>query len=195
MTVSARPDIYLVDAKASKDNLKQEEELDLTSCKASKDDVELPKSGGWQFDFGDGFGCGDGATNADPLTDEDTVTSMASKETLAWSSRGDKQEMGSYGVHEDAQRESLRLVEESKDFGSGCFKGEEGQGTCWVAQARVPSVQESPAEGLFGLPRKRLWGGLGETAASKKGRREDRAGSRPRSNHQHAMALYPHQLV
>jgi hypothetical protein len=60
----------------------------------------------WQFDFGDSFGDSCGG-----LTDEDTVTSMASKETLAWSSRGDKQEMGSYGVHEDAQRESLRLVE------------------------------------------------------------------------------------
>jgi len=82
MTVSARPDIYLVDAKASKDDLKEEEELDLTSCKASKVNVELPKSGGWQFDFGDGFGCGEGAINADPLTDEDTVTSCASEETL-----------------------------------------------------------------------------------------------------------------
>ncbi len=65
----------------------------------------------WQFDFGDSFGDSCGG-----LTDEDTVTSMASKETLAWSSRGDKQEMGSYGVHGDAQRESLRRVEESKDF-------------------------------------------------------------------------------
>jgi len=125
-----------------------------------------------QFDFGNSFGDSFGG-----LTDEDRVTTMASKETLAWPSRGDKQEMGSYGVHGDAQRKSLRLVEESKDFGSGCFKGEEGQGTCWVAQARVPSVQESPAEGLFGLPRKRLWVGLGEKATSKKGRREDRAGS------------------
>ena len=65
----------------------------------------------WQFDFGDSFGDSFGG-----LTDKDTVTSMASKETLAWSSRGEKQEMGSYGVHGDAQRESLRLVEESKDF-------------------------------------------------------------------------------
>ena len=42
----------------------------------------------WQFDFGDSFGDSFGG-----LTDEDTVTSMASKETLAWSSRGDKQEI------------------------------------------------------------------------------------------------------
>ena len=65
----------------------------------------------WQFDFvnsfGDSFG---GLTDEDTitsvaseetdsfggLTDEDTVTSVASEETLAWSSRGDKQEMGSY---------------------------------------------------------------------------------------------------
>ncbi len=68
----------------------------------------------WQFDFGDSFVEIDGG-----LTDEDTVTSMASKETLAWgSAQGlkDKQEMGSYGVHRDAQRESLCLVEESKAF-------------------------------------------------------------------------------
>jgi len=64
----------------------------------------------WLFDFGDYFGDSFGG-----LTDKDKVTSMASKETLAWSSRGDKQEMGLYGVHGDAQRESLRLVEESKD--------------------------------------------------------------------------------
>ena len=44
----------------------------------------------WKFDFGDTFGDSFGG-----LTDKDTVTSMASKETLAWSSRGDKQEMGS----------------------------------------------------------------------------------------------------
>ncbi len=56
----------------------------------------------WQFDFSDSFG-----DLFRGLTDEDTVTSMASKKTLAWSSRGDKQEMGSYGVHGDAQRESL----------------------------------------------------------------------------------------
>ena len=56
----------------------------------------------WQFDFGNSFGDSFGG-----LTDEDRVTSMASKETLAWPSRGDKQEMGSYGVHGDAQRESL----------------------------------------------------------------------------------------
>ena len=56
----------------------------------------------WQFDFVDSFGKSFGG-----LMDEDTVTSMASKETLAWSSRGDKQEMGLYGVHGDAQRESL----------------------------------------------------------------------------------------
>jgi hypothetical protein len=56
----------------------------------------------WQFDFSNSFGDSFGS-----LTDEDTVTSMASKETLAWSSREDKQEMGSYGVHGDAQRESL----------------------------------------------------------------------------------------
>jgi len=56
----------------------------------------------WQFDFGDSFSDSFGG-----LTDEDRVTSMASKETLAWSSQGDKQEMGPYGVHGDAQRESL----------------------------------------------------------------------------------------
>ena len=111
----------------------------------------------WQFDFGDSFGDSCGG-----LTDEDIVTSMASKETRH---------------HEETSRRWVR------------------KGTCRVAQAQVPSIQESPVEGLFGLSRKRLWGGLGETAASKKGRREDRAGSRPRSNHQHAMALYPHQLV
>jgi hypothetical protein len=44
----------------------------------------------WQFDFGDSFGDLFGG-----LTDKDMVTSMASKVTLAWSSRGDKQEMGS----------------------------------------------------------------------------------------------------
>jgi hypothetical protein len=55
-----------------------------------------------QFDLGDSFGDSFGG-----FMDKDTVTSMASKETLAWSSRGDKQEMGSYGVHGDAQRESL----------------------------------------------------------------------------------------
>jgi hypothetical protein len=65
----------------------------------------------WQFDFSDSFGDLFGG-----LTVEDTVTPMASKETLAWSSQGDKQEMGSYGVYGDAQRKSLRLVEESKDF-------------------------------------------------------------------------------
>jgi hypothetical protein len=65
----------------------------------------------WQFDFGDSFGDSFGG-----LTDEDTVTSMASKETLAWSSRGDKQELCSHRVQGDAQRKSLRLVEESKDF-------------------------------------------------------------------------------
>ena len=42
----------------------------------------------WQFDFGDSFG-----DSFEGLTDEDTVTSMASKETLAWASRGDKQEI------------------------------------------------------------------------------------------------------
>ncbi len=56
----------------------------------------------WQFEFGNSFGDSFGR-----LTDEDTGTSMASKETLAWSSQGDKQEMGSYRVHGDAQRESL----------------------------------------------------------------------------------------
>jgi hypothetical protein len=40
----------------------------------------------WLFDFGDYFGDSFGG-----LTDEDKVTSMASKETLAWSSRGDTQ--------------------------------------------------------------------------------------------------------
>ena len=41
------------------------------------------KEGGvWQFDFGDGFGCGAGTKNADPLTDEDTVTLCASEATL-----------------------------------------------------------------------------------------------------------------
>ena len=35
----------------------------------------------WQFDFGDSFVEIDGG-----LMDEDTVTSMASKETLAWGS-------------------------------------------------------------------------------------------------------------
>ena len=56
----------------------------------------------WQFDFSDSFG-----TLFEGLMDEKMVTSMASKKTLAWSSRGDKQEMGSYGVHGDAQCESL----------------------------------------------------------------------------------------
>ena len=56
----------------------------------------------WQFDFDNSFGDSFGG-----LTEKDTVTSMASEETLAWSSRGDKQEMGSYGVHGDAQRVSL----------------------------------------------------------------------------------------
>ena len=56
----------------------------------------------WQFDFGKSFGDSFGG-----LTDEDMVMSMASKETLAWSSQGDKQEMGSYGVHGDAQLGSL----------------------------------------------------------------------------------------
>ena len=56
----------------------------------------------WQFDFVNSFGDSFGG-----LTDEDTITSVASEETLAWSSRGDKQEMGLYGVHGDAQRESL----------------------------------------------------------------------------------------
>jgi len=78
MTVSARPDIYLVDT--CKDDV--EEDLGLTSCKASKVNVELPKCSGWQFDFGEGFGCGAGVNNADPLTDEDTVTLCASEETL-----------------------------------------------------------------------------------------------------------------
>ena len=53
-------------------------------------DIHLVEEGGgaskeggvWQFDFGDGFGCGAGTKNADPLTDEDTVTSCASEATL-----------------------------------------------------------------------------------------------------------------
>ena len=40
------------------------------------------EGGVWQFDFGDGFGCGAGTEYADPLTDEDTVTSCASEATL-----------------------------------------------------------------------------------------------------------------
>jgi hypothetical protein len=59
MTVSARPEIHLVeDAKASKDG------------------------GGWQFDFGDGFGCGVSTRNRDALTDKNTITLVASEETL-----------------------------------------------------------------------------------------------------------------
>jgi hypothetical protein len=59
MTVSARPEIHLVeDAKVSKDG------------------------GRWQFDFGDGFGCRVGTRNTGALTDKDTVTSVASEETL-----------------------------------------------------------------------------------------------------------------
>jgi len=76
MMVSARPEIYLVDAKASK--------------KA----VKLPKSGGWQFDFGDGFVCGAGTNNADPLMDEDTVISCASEETLRGCSGVEEHERG-----------------------------------------------------------------------------------------------------
>jgi hypothetical protein len=59
MTVE-RPDIHLVEEGGS----------------ASKE------GGVWQFDFGDGFGCGTGTKNADPLTDEDMVTSCASEATL-----------------------------------------------------------------------------------------------------------------
>ena len=55
--------------------------------------VEVIGPPAWKFDFGDCFGDSCGG-----LTDEDTVTSLASKETLAWSSQGDKQEMGSFGV-------------------------------------------------------------------------------------------------
>jgi len=40
------------------------------------------EGGVWQFDFGDGFGCGAGTEYADPLTDEDTITSCASEATL-----------------------------------------------------------------------------------------------------------------
>jgi hypothetical protein len=59
MTVSVRPEINLVeDAKASKDG------------------------GGWQFHFGDGFGCGVGTRNTDALMEEDTVTSVALEEML-----------------------------------------------------------------------------------------------------------------
>jgi hypothetical protein len=59
MTVSARPEIHLVeDTKASKDG------------------------GGWQFDFGDEFGCGVSTRNTDALTDVDTVTLVASEEML-----------------------------------------------------------------------------------------------------------------
>jgi len=41
------------------------------------------KEGGvWQFGLGNGFGCGAGTKNADPLTNEDTVTSCALEATL-----------------------------------------------------------------------------------------------------------------
>jgi hypothetical protein len=102
----------------------------------------------WQFDFGDSFGDSCGG-----LTDEDTVTSMASKETLAWSSRGDKQEMGSYGVHEDAQRESLRLVEESKDF-ARAVKADDAEIPIhlWNDRVRAPGVsKERRDKALIGL--------------------------------------------
>jgi len=47
----------------------------------------VEKSGGeeggvWQFDFGDGFGCGAGTEYADLLMDKDTVTSCASEAIL-----------------------------------------------------------------------------------------------------------------
>ena len=96
MTVSTRPDVYLSDTKAFTDDSKEEEEeeLDLAPCKASKDDVKLPNCGGWQFDFGDGFGGGPGENYADPLTDEDTVTSCASEETLRGCGGVEKHERG-----------------------------------------------------------------------------------------------------
>ena len=123
--------------------------------------------------------------------------------------------MGSYRAHGDAQCESFRLVEESKDF-VRAVKADDVEIPIhlWNDRLKAPGVskerrdkalvglhklgmlvQESPAERLFGLPHKHLWGRLGEKATSKKGRREDRAGSQPRSNHQPAVTFYPHQLV
>ncbi len=91
----------------------------------------------WQFDFGDSFVEIDGG-----LTDEDTVTSMASKETLAWgSAQGlkDKQEMGSNGVHRDAQRKSLRLVEELKAFAK-TVKADDAEVPVHLLNDRVKAV-------------------------------------------------------
>ena len=102
----------------------------------------------WQFELDACFGDSCGG-----LTDEDTVTSLASKETLAWASRGDKQEMGSYGVHEGAQRESLRLVEESKEF-ARAVKSDDAEIPIhlWNDRVRAPGVsKERRDKALVGL--------------------------------------------
>ena len=66
IAVSARPEIHLVG-----------------DANASKEGGGARKEGGvWQFNFGDGFGCGAGTKNAYPLTDKDTVISCALEETL-----------------------------------------------------------------------------------------------------------------
>ena len=73
------------------------------------------------FDFGDTF-----VDVGDSLTDDDTVTSGASEVTLRTSHSEVREDvalgverlprMGSFGVHGEAQRKSLRLVEEAKAF-------------------------------------------------------------------------------
>ncbi len=62
IAVSARPEIHLVGDKEGGGAMKE--------------------GGIWQFNFGDGFGCGSGTNNADPLTDKDTVTLCTLEETL-----------------------------------------------------------------------------------------------------------------
>jgi hypothetical protein len=125
MTVTARPEIYLVE-----------------DAKASKEGSGARKEGGiWQFDFGDGFGCGAGTKNADPLTDEDTVTSCASEETLH-----------RCGGVEEHERVGLILYKFGPPFAVGDVivsdVGKHGLQRAFVLRADHPRYQLRLADGM-----------------------------------------------